>query len=533
MIRSALRSLSRPLRQLFRRREEREPPSHVFTPDEIGRLHRALPSTRAALDDQTWRDLLLDTYQDKLAHEVSIFGRQELHCRLRAGLDDDACAALRERLRALVADPDRLDALRTALRPLRHAEAETAGLLFEDAAPVIPWWPRFLWVLPLTLALSVPLLLTQPWGWLPAAGALAPLLALQVRHHRRMEAWGALLDSLNLLLAAAGTLGRLGGPMLESFASKRAAVARLHKRLAPSALGAMLPGAQSYLDWFGASNLRRHFRTRRAVSDAQALLRACFLACAGLEADVALARHLDTLDHWCWAERTPARTLELDQGMHPLMAAPSALSVALDGRGAFISGQNASGKSTLLRMVGINLVAAHAFGFCYAKQARLPAVPVRASMQNEDSLLGGESLYMSELRRAHDLVDAAGAPAGICLIDEIFRGTNHLESVSAAVAVLETIARRDLVLVSSHNLILARVLQDCLVPWRIDTEGGAPCLAPGVLRNPNGIALLASHGFGAEIERRAAEVAHWLADFMTQPGEMEPERAARDRAAAD
>jgi hypothetical protein len=119
--------------------------------------------------------------------------------------------------------------------------------------------------------------------------------------------------------------------------------------------------------------------------------------------------------------------------------------------------------------------------------ARLPAVPVRASMQNEDSLLGGESLYMPELRRVRELLDASGAPAGVCLVDEVFRGTKHLESVSAAAAVLESLCERDLVLVS------------------------------GVLRNPNGIALLATQGFGAKIEGRAAEVARWLNEHLAEP----------------
>jgi len=203
--------------------------------------------------------------------------------------------------------------------------------------------------------------------------------------------------------------------------------------------------------------------------------------------------------------------------VHPLMEQASPLTLGLDGRGAFISGQNASGKSTLLRMVGLNLVAARAFGFCYAKEARLPALPVRASMQNEDSLLGGESLYMSELRRARELLDASRRSAGICLIDEVFRGTNHLESVSAAAAVLETLCERDLVLVSSHNLVLARILAGKLEPLRIDTTSGAPVLTPGVLRDPNGIALLATQGFGARIEGRAAEVARWLSGHLAEP----------------
>jgi DNA mismatch repair ATPase MutS len=142
---------------------------------------------------------------------------------------------------------------------------------------------------------------------------------------------------------------------------------------------------------------------------------------------------------------------------------------------------------------------------------------VRASMQNEDSLLGGESLYMAELRRARELLQAAGQPAGVCLIDEVFRGTNHLESVSAAAAVLEQLSRHDLVLVSSHNLVLAPLLQTGFDAICIDTTSGRPVLQKGVLRNPNGIALLAREGFGPQIEGRAAEVARWLSGHLLEP----------------
>src|SRR5205823_13548483 len=131
------------------------------------------------------------------------------------------------------------------------------------------------------------------------------------------------------------------------------------------------------------------------------------------------------------------RALVLEAGVHPLVDEADALSIALDGKGAFLSGQNGVGKSTFLRMLGLNLVAARAFGFCYAARASLPALPVAASMQNEASLLGGQSLYVAELARARALLAASAGRPMICLVDEIFRGTNHEESVSAAAAVLD------------------------------------------------------------------------------------------------
>lgn len=532
MIRSELARLLRLFRDVFKREADREPPSPFFTPEEIGRLHRAGIDPRTALDDQTWHDLLLESWEERLAQGTSIFGRQVLHRRLRAGLPDADCAALTARVRGLLDDPARLDALTKALRPLRFAETEVAGLLFAgpgDEMPRAPWWNRLLWTLPLILLLSLGLLATQPLGWMATLVALAPLMALQISYHRRLEQWKNTLESLNALLAGSQMLAQLGGPLLEPFVEERATAARLHKRLGRPLLLRMSPGAEAYMNWFAAYNIRRYWKTIDTVYGTRDFLRACYLRSAELEADVALARHLRRQEHWCWAERSAARTLDLQGGVHPLMEMPVPLSVSLDGQGAFISGQNASGKSTFLRMVGLNLVVARAFGFCYAQEARLPAVPVRASMQNEDSLLGGESLYMSELRRARELLDASGEPAGICLVDEVFRGTNHLESVSAAAAVLESLCERDLVLVSSHNLVLAPLLQGQLEPSFIDTAGGKPTLAPGVLRNPNGVALLATQGFGARIESRAAEVARWLSTHLTEPAAADASHRAEER----
>jgi DNA mismatch repair ATPase MutS len=142
-------------------------------------------------------------------------------------------------------------------------------------------------------------------------------------------------------------------------------------------------------------------------------------------------------------------------------------------------------------------------------------------MQSEDSLLGGESLYQSELRRATELLAAANGPhPGVCIIDEIFRGTNHAESVSAAASVLDALAARSLVVVSSHNLVLAPLLAHRFTPWCVErAEGGPLTLAPGVLAHTNGIALLAERGFSVDVQRRAGEVFDWLSSYLAHPAQ--------------
>jgi DNA mismatch repair ATPase MutS len=146
-----------------------------------------------------------------------------------------------------------------------------------------------------------------------------------------------------------------------------------------------------------------------------------------------------------------------------------------------------------------------------------PLLPVYASMQNEDALASGESFYMAELRRGQELLALAARRPAVFLVDEIFRGTNYLESVSAAAAVLHTLAARGRVVVASHHLVLAALLADHLQPWCVRRTDDGWELAPGLLQDTNGIALLAERGFAPEIVSRANRVHAWLGDYMAHP----------------
>jgi DNA mismatch repair ATPase MutS len=342
-----------------------------------------------------------------------------------------------------------------------------------------------------------------------------------MRYQDRISIWARSLRALQMLLRACSLLDGCGLALAQPFTGKAAPAGRLSRSLQRSVVSASgVPTVRDYADWFSAADVRHYYRTLDRVFGQRDFLRECYWLCAQLEADVALARHLRDQPTWCWATRTAARTLVLDGGVHPLLDESRGLSVALDGKGAFLSGQNGVGKSTLLRMLGLNLVVARAFGFGYAEQASLPALPVVASMQNEDSLLGGQSLYVAELARARTmLARARGEQPVVCLVDEIFRGTNHEESVSAAAAVVDELARHALVVVSSHNLVLGSVLAHALVPWRIVRGAdGSLVLEPGVLGRTNGVALLAEHGFDEGVQRRAEQVAAWLAQQRNNSG---------------
>lgn len=497
-----------------------EPVDYPFTASDVGQLQRiACDPSVAPVDQPTWSGLLLDPYFAMLTGQVSIFGKQVLHQRLCDGLGDTARAALTARLRSLMSDPTQLEALRRASVPLRAADTEIASLLLEESLPAIPQWSGAMWLLFVGLAASVAAVALSPAAWLGALFCLYQLMSIQIRYHERVSAWERAMHALQMLLRTSSLLGTLKFPMLDAFAKAAPLASKINRGLTRSPGLDLVPGMRAYLDWFLLANVSHYFKGIEIVRANREVLRECYARCANLEADIALAQHLLRMPSTCWAERGRDDCLVLDQAVHPLLHEPAALSIALQGRGAFISGQNGIGKSTLLRTIGLNLLVARAFGFCYAGKATLPMLPVYASMQSEDSLLGGESLYIAELQRARELLaSAAGPHRATYIIDEIFRGTNHLESVSAAAAVLNVLAANSVVIVSSHNLVLASLLEHRLAPFCVALDGdGALKLAPGLLAHTNGIALLAQRGFGAGVEAGAARVFEWLSGYLAEP----------------
>jgi hypothetical protein len=498
---------------------EPEPVDYPFSAGDVGQLQRLTQDGDAAtVDPQTWHGLLLDPYFAMLTGQVSIFGKQVLHHRLADGLADAPRAALGERLRSLMADPAQLAAMQRASRPLRAADTEIATLLLEDTLPAVPKWASKLWLLFVGLVASVAAVALSPLAWLGAGFFAYHLLAIQVRYHERIAAWDRAMNAVQMMLRASSLLGAMKHPMLGDFDSTAQLAGKLNRRLSRSWV-TFIPLVREYYDWFLLDNVSHYFKGIGIVGKQRDFLIACYTRCANLEADLALAQHLLGMPSTCWAARSGEGSIAIDAAVHPLLQKPAALSIDLRHSGAFISGQNGIGKSTLLRTVGLNLVVARAFGFCYAATASVPMLPVYASMQSEDSLLGGESLYIAELQRAKELLAVANGPhRGTYIIDEIFRGTNHLESVSAAAAVLDVLAANSMVIVSSHNLVLATLLEHRLAPFCVAVdERGALTLSPGLLAHTNGIALLAQRGFGPAIEARAAKVFDWLSAYLAQP----------------
>jgi MutS domain V len=193
---------------------------------------------------------------------------------------------------------------------------------------------------------------------------------------------------------------------------------------------------------------------------------------------------------------------------HPLVPAAvcvrNNLSISRETRVLLVSGSNMSGKSTLLRAVGMNVVLAMAGAPVRARRLRLTALQVGASIRINDSLREGSSRFYAEITRLRQIYDLAGAsPPLLFLLDELLQGTNSKDRRVGAEGIVRALVKRGAIgLVSTHDLALTDIggtnghLRN--VHFQDEFENGRMTfdykLRDGVVTKSNGLELMRSIG---------------------------------------
>jgi len=200
---------------------------------------------------------------------------------------------------------------------------------------------------------------------------------------------------------------------------------------------------------------------------------------------------------------------EADGLGHPLI--PSTVGVRNDVRlGAaaphviIVSGSNMSGKSTLLRSVGVSVVLALAGAPVTATRLRVSALSLGATLHIEDSLQAGHSRFFAEILRIRTIADAArGAVPLLFLLDEILHGTNsHDRRIGAEGIVRALVGLGAIGLVTTHDLALTELpatlgsavnmhFEDRLEDGKMIFDYR---MRPGVVEHSNALALMRAIG---------------------------------------
>jgi DNA mismatch repair ATPase MutS len=201
---------------------------------------------------------------------------------------------------------------------------------------------------------------------------------------------------------------------------------------------------------------------------------------------------------------------------HPLLAADHRVDndvvLPRPGCALIVTGSNMSGKSTLLRAVGLNAVLAMAGGPVCARRLMVGEVEVATSMRVSDSLEAGVSHFLAELQRIKRVVEKAREkPPVLFLLDEILHGTNSRERLIGARAIVRQLTDLGAFgAVSTHDLGLAEPVpelegrvENVHFQEQVDAAGVMTfdfLLRPGVVQSSNALRLMRAVGLDVPAE---------------------------------
>ena len=215
--------------------------------------------------------------------------------------------------------------------------------------------------------------------------------------------------------------------------------------------------------------------------------------------------------------------LIIENGYHPLIESPVKNSITTD-KGVLLTGSNASGKSTFLRMVAINAILAQTIHTCMADAYRAPLFAICSSMSLKDNLESGESYYIVEIKSLKRILQSAEEEDRrvLCFVDEVLRGTNTVERIAASTQILKSLASEEyLCFAATHDIELTQLLSEKYNNYHFEEEiVDGDILFPyklmeGKATTRNAIKLLQIMGYEDTIIENATGLAEHFVTFGT------------------
>ena len=243
---------------------------------------------------------------------------------------------------------------------------------------------------------------------------------------------------------------------------------------------------------------------------------------------LSIASYRSSLDYFSKPIFTdPKKEIEVVGIRHPMIEDCISNDLHLNANSLLLTGSNMSGKTTFIRAVGINVLLAQSIGTTLTESYKAPILKLATSIRIADDVSESKSYYLAEVDSINELLQNSQSEEGqyLFIIDEVFKGTNTIERVGAAKAILEFLNQKNhLVMVSTHDLELTNFLKDSFVLYHFQEqiENGKLFfdykLKQGILQQRNAIRILELAEFPNQVIQEAQRVSQILEDEKSESG---------------
>ncbi|MDU4612775.1 MAG: MutS family DNA mismatch repair protein [Staphylococcus epidermidis] len=241
----------------------------------------------------------------------------------------------------------------------------------------------------------------------------------------------------------------------------------------------------------------------------------CYDYISLLDNHYSIAMYQHTLTHYCYPKiNNNINGLQMKSIIHPLLDEENAIANTIDiSNHILLTGSNASGKSTFMKAVALNLILAQSIQTATAHSFIYQPGYVMTSMANADDVLSGDSYFMSELKSIRRLFNTYQCNKIYCFIDEIFKGTNTTERIAASESVLSYLDNQKAyqVIAATHDVELSILLENTYNNYHFNESIQENSIffdykiKPGKANTRNAIELLRITQFPIDIYQRAQQ----------------------------
>jgi len=482
------------------------------------------------LSDKTCNDLDFQELFMFFDRTNSKVGQQYLYNKLRNIPADSTENIKNERLLdEFTNNPDFRVSVQSQLSKLNDREVYYIATLFQDEILQPPKWHFIVPLLSFTSVLSFIMVFFNPVFFLLILGVSIINIVIHFWNKKNLHNYFSSIPQLSKLNGVAQELFKhdsLKGinPDLMKSAS---VLNKVNSRMSIFNLDSRLQSDQQMFFWAIMELVKIVFlleplflfRTLKRIDTQRTEIEDVFLFVGEIDAIVSIASLRKGLNNYCIPEIIDGqKRLFAQEVYHPLIENCVKNNLKVNDKSILLTGSNMSGKTSFIRTIAINVITGLTINTCFAEHFSMPRVRVFSAIRISDDLMNDRSYYFEEVMTIKEMIDKSKAGnLNLFLLDEIFKGTNTVERISAGKAVLSLLNEdNNIVFVSTHDIELADLLKNEYDLYHFSeivdhkTVDFDYKLKEGKLKNRNAIRILQINDYPESIIKEAFEISEEL-----------------------
>lgn len=496
----------------------------------LGAYYRTIKNEKTDVDDITWNDIDMDEIFMVMNNTRSAMGEEYLYSMLHQLKYQEEDLLERERLIQFFTKNEdariRIQEILSNMGKVREISVyEYMNRL--QSVPKESNAAHYGMILSILAAVSV-IFFLPPVGLLLTVVAALNNIVKYYKRKSEIEAYFTVVSYMIRMLDCVQEIESCNYPELSDYKEKLSKAKKSYVRFRKGArvvaskkpTGDILDVGLDYLrmifhfDLIKFNSMINTFETKKEDRDVM------FETIGFLDSMIAIASFRTLMDQWCIPEfvADKKKFLSVNEIYHPLLENPVKNSITAE-QCVLITGSNASGKSTFIKTITINVILAQTIHTVMADNYAANYFYVASSMALTDNLSNHESYYIVEIRSLKRILDHINDKYPVlCFVDEVLRGTNTLERIAASSQILYSFAVSNAIcFAATHDIELTHILENFYSNYHFQEQIENKeilfdyKLYEGRAISQNAIKLLGILGYSKEIISQAEKMAaHFL-----------------------